>query len=233
MFRRETRAQQVSGVEALPQVGSYYYFHPSDVLPFLRSLCTTVSVAEYYSTGSLCPSLALARIGARWPGEEDASCTLHRSGPCCLCELGRPRCPSRPARLFLSPVLLWVRPVYLDRGCRVQGRVQGAERRTARTVRTGRKSVRCEEMSWENGCTSPRQCGTIHLPAVGDLFTLMISQGCQCCRWEIGERFRKKDKFRGEQASLYVGYFKKVSRPRPRPDQLRSPISAVNFLRPR
>lgn len=154
MFRRETRAQQVSGVEALPQVGSYYYFHPSDVLPFLRSLCTTVSVAEYYSTGSLCPSLALARIGARWPGEEDASCTLHRSGPCCLCELGRPRCPSRPARLFLRPVVTETRRPGL--------RVQGAgcrQDRAARTMRTGRKPVRCEETSWENGWPSPRQCG--------------------------------------------------------------------------
>lgn len=81
-----------------------------------------------------------------------------------VCKLGRPRCPSRPARLFLSPVLSWVRPVDLVWGCRAQGagyRMQTVSRNAARTRRAERKSVRCEKTIWENGSTLLRQCGTI------------------------------------------------------------------------
>lgn len=145
------------------------------LLSLLLPLQVQVAVYKMYY-GANYP---LKRIGTRWPGEDDASemrCTLHRSGPCCLCALGRPRCPSRPARLFLSQCSSATETRIPGSRMQGAGRAQGAGMIAARTMRTGRKPVRCEGKFWKKRFEQLRDTvGQYTAKAVGDLFTQEIA----------------------------------------------------------
>lgn len=186
----------MSGVEALHFGGKTYY--GAHFFPFLLTFSSAVYTAtELSSPSSDRRSLARGR-----------RCEMHAASKRAMLSL---RAGSAPLPVPSCTIVSESCPSMCETR-RPGSRIQSAGEIAARTMRTGRKSVRCEGTRWENGCTSPRQCGTIYCFSVGDLFTSMVLH-CNNEMLSVAESKRRKktrkreksrDNFVIPTASLYV-----------------------------